>query len=375
LRLLIWFLPLMTWAAMVQAEDFASLQGRLRVARPGDVVTIPAGRHVLSRGLSILADGITLRGAGAEKTTLVFRDQRTGGEGILVSGNHVTLSDFAVEDAAGDGIKALECQDIKLQDLRVYWTKNAKQRGDYGVYPVRSRRVQVVRVYARNATEAGIYVGQSEDAVIRYSVSEHNLIGIEVENSAEVTIEHNTASANAVGVLVSNLPEHALQGREVNILRNRIHDNNRMESGNNDELLAHGLRGLGVALIAAKSVRLAENDFEQHAVGHIVLLNFRSTPYPLSSADADPRVLGVRIGANRFGRDTKKHVTGELYRVDIRPFQYDVLWDGDRMGFFSNIVSQDLREVVCAEGEVVARFGVFSRAARDVSTHLLTCSP
>ena len=59
------------------------LQERLIRARPGDVVEIPAGRHRLSRTLTLSGrSGITLRGAGMDKTVLSFQGQTTGAEGI-----------------------------------------------------------------------------------------------------------------------------------------------------------------------------------------------------------------------------------------------------------------------------------------------------
>ena len=51
--------------------DFESqLQSQLISAKPGDVITIPAGRHTFKRGLSLAADGVTIRGEGMDNTIL-----------------------------------------------------------------------------------------------------------------------------------------------------------------------------------------------------------------------------------------------------------------------------------------------------------------
>ena len=59
----------------VEADDNAQerLQEALILAEPGDVVELAAGRYMLTDGLSLDIDGVTVRGAGAEATILVFR--------------------------------------------------------------------------------------------------------------------------------------------------------------------------------------------------------------------------------------------------------------------------------------------------------------
>ena len=67
--------------------DFESqLQNQLISAKPGDVITIPAGRHTFKRGLSLAADGVTIRGEGMDNTILDFKGQLVGAEGLLVTG-------------------------------------------------------------------------------------------------------------------------------------------------------------------------------------------------------------------------------------------------------------------------------------------------
>ncbi|MEO0363517.1 MAG: hypothetical protein AAF322_20510, partial [Pseudomonadota bacterium] len=87
-------------------EAAEALQEALILAEPGDVIALAAGRYPLIDGLSLDVDGVTIRGAGAEATVLDFTGQQGGGEGLLVTSNDVSLEDFAVENAAGDAIKA-----------------------------------------------------------------------------------------------------------------------------------------------------------------------------------------------------------------------------------------------------------------------------
>ena len=82
----------------VAAGDGAQtrLQEALILAQPGDVVALGAGRFVLTDGLSLDADGVTVRGAGMQATVLDFSGQQGAGEGLLVTSDRVTLRDFAV---------------------------------------------------------------------------------------------------------------------------------------------------------------------------------------------------------------------------------------------------------------------------------------
>ena len=120
----------------------ARLQEALIVAQPGDVVQLAAGRYVLTDGLSLDVDGVTLRGAGMDASVLDFTGQQGAGEGLLVTSDQVTLRDFAVENTKGDGIKSKGADNVVYYRVRVTWTGGPKEtNGAYGIYPVSSTGV------------------------------------------------------------------------------------------------------------------------------------------------------------------------------------------------------------------------------------------
>ena len=51
----------------------------------GDTILLGAGRWDLADGLVLDADGVTVRGAGAEETVLSFKGQTGSGDGVCVS--------------------------------------------------------------------------------------------------------------------------------------------------------------------------------------------------------------------------------------------------------------------------------------------------
>ena len=59
-------------APAAEAGFAATLQERLLDAKPGDVIEIPAGRHSFDRSLTLRADGVTIRGAGMDKSCLLY---------------------------------------------------------------------------------------------------------------------------------------------------------------------------------------------------------------------------------------------------------------------------------------------------------------
>ena len=154
----------------IDYEATQRMQSALIDAKPGDVVQIGAGRFDLTDGLSLDVNKVTVRGAGPAKTILSFKGQKGAGEGLLVTSDDVVLRGFAVEDAKGDGIKSKGADRIVYHDLRVEWTGGPKEtNGAYGVYPVESKDVLIDRVTVKGASDAGIYVGQSDRIIVRNS--------------------------------------------------------------------------------------------------------------------------------------------------------------------------------------------------------------
>lgn len=184
------------------------LQEALILAQPGDVVELGAGVWKLTDGLSLDVANVTVRGAGTGEggSILDFSGQQGAGEGLLVTSDDVLLTNFAVLNTKGDGIKSKGADRIVYHKLRVEWTAGPKAtNGAYGIYPVESTDVLVDSVYVRGASDAGIYVGQSKNIIVRESVATENVAGIEIENSYDADVHDNIANRNTGGILVFDL--------------------------------------------------------------------------------------------------------------------------------------------------------------------------
>ena len=164
---------------------------------------------------------------GRTSPILSFDGQQGSGEGLLVTSDRVVLADFAVENPKGDGIKSKDSDQITFRNLRVEWTGGPKaENGAYGVYPVSSKNVLIEGVTVRGASDAGIYVGQSQDIVVRNSLAEYNVAGIEIENSFRADVYGNTARHNTGGILIFDLPNLPQQGgHDIRVFDNDVADN------------------------------------------------------------------------------------------------------------------------------------------------------
>ena len=199
------------------------VQEALILAKPGDTIKLQAGLYKFTDGLSLDVDNVRLIGEGMDKTVLSFADQLSGAQGLLVTSNKVILKDFAIEDAKGDALKVIGADGIYMINLRTEWTGGPKStNGAYGLYPVESKDVLIDGCVAIGASDAGIYVGQSENIIVRNSRAHYNVAGIEIENSYYADVYDNVASHNTGGILVFDLPDLPQQGgHHVRVFRNQ----------------------------------------------------------------------------------------------------------------------------------------------------------
>ena len=169
-------------AAEVPAGDAAfatTLQERLLDAKPGDVIEIPAGRHAFDRSLTLRASGVTIRGAGMDKSVLSFKGQKAGAEGLLVNGDDFTIENLTIEDSKGDGLKISESSNITVRGVKVQWTGGpSTKNGAYGIYPVLTKNVLIEDTVSIGASDAGIYVGQSDGVIVRRSRAESSEVPV-----------------------------------------------------------------------------------------------------------------------------------------------------------------------------------------------------
>ena len=277
------------------------LQEALILAEPGDTVQLGAGRFMLTDGLSLDANEVTLRGAGMDASVLDFTGQQGAGEGLLVTSDDVTLRDFAVENAKGDAIKSKGADRIVYYRVRAEWTGGPKEtNGAYGIYPVESTGVLIDGVVAKGASDAGIYVGQSKDITIRYSVADGNVAGIEIENSRNALVTGNYVTRNTGGILVFDLPAlPVMGGGNVIVSDNLVVGNDTPNFAPKGNIVASVRRGTGIMVMANDSVYVVGNQMDANPTAQVMVIS-----YPLAFTDAryNPTPRDIVVSSNRFKR-------------------------------------------------------------------------
>lgn len=309
------------------ADAQTQLQTALIEARPGDTVRLDDGRFELTAGLSLDVDRVTVRGAGQNKSILSFTGQTAGAEGLLVTSDDVVLRDFAVENARGDGIKSKDANRITFRDLRVEWTRGPNpSNGAYGVYPVGSRDVLIDRVTVRGASDAGIYVGQSQNIIVRRSLAEFNVAGIEIENSIGADVYDNVARRNTGGILVFDLPGvPQTGGHSTRIFRNQIQQNDTPNFAPAGNIVAGVPTGAGVIVMANKNVHIFENQIAENGTANVIITAYRQE---ITDPSYNPLPRDVVVRNNEFGRGGFAPAAefGALRQAGV-PFG-DIVWDG-----------------------------------------------
>jgi parallel beta-helix repeat protein len=305
------------------------LQAALIDAAPGDVVRIGAGRFELTDGLSLDVDRVTVLGAGPDRTVLSFKGQLGAGEGLLVTSDDVVLRGFAVEDSRGDGIKSKGANRIVYKDLRVEWTGGPKAtNGAYGVYPVESSQILIDGITVKGASDAGIYVGQSDTIIVRNSTATHNVAGIEIENSRNADVHGNLATHNTGGILVFDMPSLPRgNGGDVRVYRNKVVDNDTPNFAPPGNIVATVRTGTGVLIMANDTVHVFDNDLSGNATSNVMIIAYRDA---FTDANYDPYPRKITVSGNRHGRAgfAPELPSGDQLKAAFGGSIPPILWDG-----------------------------------------------
>ena len=314
------------------ADPYTEIQEALILANPGDIVHISEGFYKLEDSLSIDIDNLTLQGDGINKTILSFKDQMSGAQGLSVTSDGVTLQDFAVEDAKGDAIKVKGVHGISFIRVRTEWTNGPDElNGAYGLYPVESKNVLIDSCVAIGASDAGIYVGQSENIIVKNSRAEFNVAGIEIENSYYADVFDNHAENNTGGILVFDLPDIPQQGgHHVRVFRNKSINNNTDNFAPEGNIVGEVPRGTGIIIQANSHVEIFENDIGGNDTVNIAIVTYG---YETEDENYYPHPRAIQVHNNRFTKSGNNPdlETGELakilYELSDKNMP-DIFWDG-----------------------------------------------
>lgn len=311
------------------------LQEKLLSVQDGETILLGEGTFVFTSTLSL--DGksrITIKGKGADKTILSFKNQKDGAEGLKIKGKNIVLEDFAVEDTKGDAIKVQDTDSITFRRIRVEWLGQPKTtNGSYGLYPVTCKNVLIENCFARGASDAGIYVGQSENAIIRKNVVKENVAGIEIENSTNVEVQDNEAVNNTGGILVFDLPHLPKKnGGNIIVQNNRVKNNNYVNFAPKGTTVSILPSGTGMMVLACRNVLFKNNTIQEHQSIGITIVSYPTTGLPLKDEHYNPFISQITIESNSieksgYAPDTTRTLGQLLFQL-FKNQVPNILFDG-----------------------------------------------
>lgn len=317
-------------------EEFEKqLQEQFVSAKEGDIIDLPEGHFHLNRPL--ILDGVknvTIRGKGADKTILDFKGQKDGAEGLRITADGIVMEGFAVLDAKGDCIKVQDATNVTFRRLKVGWTtKHDVRNGSYGTYPVQCTNVLIEECEVFGSSDAGIYVGQSKNIVVRSNNVHDNVAGIEIENSVDADVYNNTCENNTGGMLVFDLPDLPVKnGSRCRVHNNRIINNNTKNFGPKGTVVSEIPAGTGLIVMATNDCEVFGNEITgQNSVG-VAVVSYLVLNKPYKDTIYDPYAGGIHIHDNKIQRGsgkTDQSVAFGMLFAKVFPDQVpDIIVDG-----------------------------------------------
>lgn len=319
-------------------------------AAPGDVIEFDCGFFDLTSTFQLTdTEDVLVKGCGKDKTVLSFANNNAP-EGVLaVNVRGVTYQDFTVADTGGNGFELRGVDHATLQRVRAIWSSGggrespdrinagnfqdrlhvpctdpptqdpsapeneggdttspdytvSPKSGRYGIYPVSSENILIDDAESVGASDAGIYVGQTNTAIIRNSRAAYNVFGFEIENVQGGEYDNNLAECNTGGFLVYDLDGLRQYGGRT-IIHNNIARNNNTYNFTSGGIVGSVPPGSGMITLAYDQMDIFDNLFENNNTAGIIHTSYEIFPEG-AGRPAEKRIdwytEGVHIFRNTF---------------------------------------------------------------------------
>lgn len=241
------------------------LQTALNSLSECTTIELGAGKFIVDNALTINGvNGITLKGAGKTATTVQFVGAGNVNGVDVEAANSFTIRDMTILDSPKNGVEVRLSENIVMDNIRVTWSATQgearSKNGAYGIYPVQVVNVLVQNTDAFYASDAGLYVGQCINAIVRRNLAEFNVMGLEIENTINADVYDNVVRNNTGGMLSYDLNKNTIVSRNIRMHRNTI------ENNNNDNFASAGIvqsvpAGVGLILTSTREVEIFNNTF------------------------------------------------------------------------------------------------------------------
>ena len=343
-------------------------------AAPGDVIQFDCGYFELTSSLQLTdTEDVLIKGCGKDRTVLSFKNNNAP-EGVLaVNVRGLVIEDLTVLDTGGNGFEFRGVDHGTLRRVRAFWSSNggresptpvtaenafvdnakilnvactdpatqdpnapenflgdttspdytvSPKSGRYGIYPVSSENILVEDSESVGASDAGIYVGQTNNAIIRNSRAAFNVFGFEIENVRSGEYDTNIAECNTGGFLIYDL-DGLRQYGDRSIMHGNISRNNNTYNFTSGGFVGNVPAGSGMITLSYDRIDIYDNLFENNNTGGIIHASYELFPEGAGrpfEKRIDWYTEGVHIYRNTFKNNGNKlplPTTNDLSNGDV----------------------------------------------------------
>lgn len=284
------------------------IQDAIDAAFPGDTVRVQPG--VYHETLALDVSGLTIIGEKIDSKRAILDGRNVLSDGMVGSGSNLVVEGFEVRNYTANGLMIDLATNVTFRDLHL------ENTGLYGVYPVEVVGVLVEGSTVIGAKDAGIYVGQSKDIIVRGNTVHGNVTGIEIENSVNALVDDNDVYDNAGGILVFLLPNNPSKiSIGCVVQNNRIYNNNHVNFADPNAIVSSVPSGTGIMILAADQVRVTQNEILNNKSMGIAMIGLETLFGEGKEFDVDPTpednwIYNNQIEGNGLEPDAKVHESG-----------------------------------------------------------------
>ncbi len=260
-----------------------TIQAAVDAAHPGDIIRVPPG--IYRENVLVTKNNITIKG---QSSAILDGTGLPGSSGITVRSsspstriNGFRLTGLQIRNYRRNGVILIRVDDYQLQDGKYI------NNEEYGIFPILSSHGLIRANQVSGSSDTGIYIGQSQDAVIKDNYVSDCTVGINLEVSSNITVKDNRATENTIGMTAVVLPGLTLTvTTDIQIIDNTFDNNNRVNPVTDPEdVLSQLPSGSGLIIFGADHVMVKDNRVVgNNSVGIAVV------QLPPALASLDPRI-------------------------------------------------------------------------------------
>src|SRR6266540_5612390 len=260
-----------------------TIQAAVDAANPGDTVRVPPG--IYHENVLVAKDNITIKG---QSGAVLDGTGLPGNSGITVRSsspsariNGFKLTGLQIQNYSENGVILIRVDDFQIDNGKYI------NNEEYGIFPILSSHGLIRSNQVSGSDDTGIYIGQSQNVIIKDNYVHDCTVGIEAELSSNITVQNNQAVDNSIGMTAEVLPGLSVTVTTgIQIIDNTFDNNNRVNPVTDPEDIFSQLpSGSGLIIFGADHVMVKDNRVVgNNSVGIAVV------QLPPALASLDPRI-------------------------------------------------------------------------------------